>query len=445
MCLLFAVAACSPGRPAPPTPSPTAIAEEPTVPPPATATATTAPPSPTATATPSPVPSATPTSTAPPTATGTPTPEPSATPTAEPTSPPATPTPPPGFPALSLQQVAAGLDLPTYATHANDGSGRLFVLEKPGKIRVIRAGELELDSFLDIDPLVGSNGLEQGLLGLAFHPDFAANGRLFVDYTNNDGDTVVAEYRTTPDRSRVDPATARVLLTVAQPYGNHNGGQLQFGPDGYLYVGLGDGGAANDPEGNGQNPGALLGKILRISVDGEEPYAIPEDNPFAGDPAFLPEIWALGLRNPWRFSFDRLTGDLYIADVGQNAYEEIDIEPAGSPGGLNFGWSVMEGAHCFQSDTCDRTGLTLPVAEYGREDGCSVTGGYVYRGSRYPALDGIYFYGDYCSGKIWGLRQGGAPVEMIDTDLSISSFGEDEAGEVYVVDLQGAIYQLQVP
>jgi glucose/arabinose dehydrogenase len=239
-----------------------------------------------------------------------------------------------------------------------------------------------------------------------------------------------------------------VILRVDQPYANHNGGHLAFGPDGYLYIGLGDGGSGGDPRGNGQNPAALLGKMLRIDVNAALPYGIPGDNPFREREGYRPEIWALGLRNPWRYSFDRATGDLYIADVGQNAYEEVNFQPANSRGGENYGWNHMEGAHCFRaSPQCDPAAFTLPVAEYGRGGGCSITGGYVYRGTSQPALRGVYFFADYCTGKFWALQReaGGAWVttELIDTDVSVASFGEDEAGEVYVVGLgDGRVYRL---
>ncbi|RME42993.1 MAG: glucose dehydrogenase [Caldilineae bacterium] len=358
---------------------------------------------------------------------------------------PISPSPNLQLPPIALRPFANGFDEPVYLTHAGDGTGRLFVVERRGTIRVLEEGEVQPEPFLDIRPLVGSKGREQGLLSVAFHPDFAANGRLFVNYTDTNGDTVIAEYRARPGGSRADPATARVLLTLSQPYSNHNGGQLQFGPDGNLYIGTGDGGAANDPHGNGQNPSALLGKMLRLNVDFGEPYTVPADNPFVDAPGFRPEIWAVGLRNPWRFSFDRQTGDLYIADVGQNLYEEVDFVAAGSPGGLNFGWNLMEGRHCFQAEACRTEGLTLPIAEYGHEDGCSITGGYVYRGEAYPALDGVYLYADFCSGKVWGLRPGGENRLLLQTSLNISSFGEDETGEVYAVDLGGGIYRVVPP
>jgi glucose/arabinose dehydrogenase len=345
-------------------------------------------------------------------------------------------------PPIVLDPVADGLDNPVFVTHAGDGSPRLYVVEQHGTVRVVENGDTQLEPFMDIDPLVGSEANEQGLLSLVFHPNFTDNRQLFVNYTNNDGDTVIARYETSPDLQLVDPSTAKIILTIDQPYRNHNGGQIQFGPDGHLYIGTGDGGSANDPAGNGQSTEVLLGKMLRINVDLGDPYAVPGDNPFVGQSA-RPELWAIGLRNPWRFSFDRLTGDLYIADVGQNQIEELSVEPAGSPGGLNFGWDIMEGSNCFTDRNCDQTGLVLPIAEYGRQGGhCSITGGYVYRGTEQPTLDGVYFYGDFCSGAIWGLRLGNEPVLLLETDLAISSFGEDEAGEVYVVDLRGAVYRI---
>lgn len=353
------------------------------------------------------------------------------------------PTSSPPLPAINIELVADGFEQPVYLTHAGDGSGRLFVVERAGRVRVIQNGAVQPDSFLDITGLVQSKGQEQGLLSVAFHPNFPQDRRVYVDYTNNKGDTVIARYQTTPDLRAIDPATGQILLTIAQPYPNHNGGQLLFGPDGYLYIGTGDGGLANDPHENAQNPAALLGKMLRISVDFGEPYTVPADNPFVNDPAFRPEVWALGLRNPWRFSFDRLTGDMFIADVGQNEYEEIDFEAAGSPGGLNFGWDVMEGFHCFQAGTCRQEGLTLPVVEYDHSWGCSVTGGYVYRGGQIPALQGVYLYADYCSGRVWALRSGEhEPVQVLESGLNVSSFGEDEAGELYLIDLKGGIYQV---
>ncbi len=374
----------------------------------------------------------------------------------------ATPSQGPGLSAVSrlaLQAAFEGLERPVFVTHAGDGSGRLFLVEKAGVIRVSEAGRLLATPYLDIRDRVRSSGSEQGLLGLAFAPDYASSGVFFVNYTDRGGDTVISRFRVTGDPNLADPASEVPVLRIDQPAANHNGGMLAFGPDGYLFIGTGDGGAANDRFRNGQNPQTLLGKMLRIDVmaDAGVPYAVPSDNPWAqadwnGQPV-RPEIWAFGLRNPWRYAFDRATGDLWIADVGQNAYEEINLvrtDGAGRlTGGLNFGWPIMEGTHCFpDSAACQREGLVLPVADYRHgPDGCSVTGGYVYRGSEIQALQGVYLYGDYCSGRIWGLAadSGGAWQSrlLLDTDLAISSFGEDEAGELYVVDLNGgAVYRL---
>ena len=344
-------------------------------------------------------------------------------------------------PEIGLRLVAGYLAEPTAISHAGDGSNRLFVLERRGKIRVIEKRRLQTAPFLDLTDVVNTaNDLEQGLLGLAFHPAFPDDPRLFVYYTNQDDDTVLVSYQTGPDGQQIDKDSAKILLTIEQPFTNHNGGQLAFGPDGYLYIGVGEGGLSKDPGAN-----SLLGKILRVDIDSIEPYTIPADNPFVDMPNVRPEIWDFGFRNPWRFSFDRATGDLYIADVGQNLYEEINIEPAGS-GGRNYGWPVMEGFHCYEHETCNRGGLTLPAAEYERKEGCAITGGYVYRGAQYPALEGVYFFGDYCTGKIWAMPSGQQPVEALDTILNISSFGEDEAGELYVADFsQGKIYQVVTP
>ncbi len=348
--------------------------------------------------------------------------------------------------SLELEQIVDGLNSPVFATQAGDGSGRLFVVEKNGRIRVIDADGLRKQPFLDIRSQVGSGGSEQGLLGLAFHPNFAQNGRLFVYYTDKQGNTVISRFQANAERTEADPDSEVVLLTAEQPASNHNGGMLAFGPDGMLYAGLGDGGGANDKFGNGQKLSALLGKILRIDVDSGETYTVPADNPFTGQASARPETWAYGLRNPWRFSFDRQTGDLWIADVGQGDWEEVNFQPAGSRGGENYGWSIMEGTHCFDAKTCDQAGLTLPVAEYGHGQDCSVSGGYVYRGAAQPSLEGVYFYGDYCSGTIRGLGKdaGGQwqSADLLDTDLQISSFGETEDGEVLVVDLDGTLYRL---
>ena len=340
----------------------------------------------------------------------------------------------------------AGFSRPIQITHAGDGSQRLFVVEQNGRIRIIRNQTLVENSFLDISSRVSCCG-ERGLLGLAFPPNYANKGYFYVNYTNSGGDTVVARYHVTTDPDVADPNSEEILLTIAQPFANHNGGHLAFGPDGYLYIGTGDGGSGGDPRNNGQSLNTLLGKILRIDVEsGTTPYAIPATNPFASSAANRREIWAFGLRNPWKFSFDRQTGNLYIGDVGQNAYEEIDFQPASSPGGENYGWKIMEGTHCYNASSCNQSGLTLPVVEYDHEQGCSVTGGVVYRGQRFPRLNGTYLYGDYCTGRIWGLTllpSSQQNVQLFDAPYSISTFGEDEAGEVYLTDYgAGAIYQI---
>jgi glucose/arabinose dehydrogenase len=341
-------------------------------------------------------------------------------------------------PLLHLELVADGLDRPVLVTHAGDGSGRLFVVEQAGRILILDAGELRAEPFLDISEDVSAGG-ERGLLGLAFHPDYAANGRYFVHYTRaEDGASVIAEFRVSsadPDRSR---RSGRALLTVAQPFANHNGGMIAFGPDGFLHIALGDGGSRGDPGNRAQDPDVLLGKILRIDVDGQRPYAIPADNPFAAGGG-RPEIYALGLRNPWRFSFDRATGRLWAGDVGQGRREEIDL----IYGGRNYGWRIFEGTRCFEPpEDCAQSGLKPPRAEYGHTRGrCAVTGGYVYRGEDIRELRGAYLFADYCSGEVFGLRRRARSV-LLDTELSISSFGEDEAGELYVVDHGGAIYRI---
>ncbi|MBK9709842.1 MAG: PQQ-dependent sugar dehydrogenase [Kouleothrix sp.] len=346
---------------------------------------------------------------------------------------------------IDLQLVTGDLRQPIFVTHAGDGSGRLFVVEKGGTIAIVRDGKRAEKPFLDISALVNARGSEQGLLGLAFHPGYKSSGRFFVYYTATNGDNTVARYQVSGDPDSADPASGVVLFAVPDPAPNHNGGMLAFGPDGYLYAGLGDGGSAGDPWGNGQNRGALLGKLLRLDVDKGDPYAIPPDNPWASGGDARGEVWAYGLRNPWRFSFDRATGDLYIGDVGQNQYEEIDFQPAGSKGGQNYGWNIREATHCYQAQSCQAEGLVDPIHEYSHAEGCSVTGGYVYRGAAMPELQGIYLFGDYCSGTIWSLHQTAGqwePRELLQSKLSISSFGEDEAGELYVTDLGGGLYRM---
>lgn len=330
-----------------------------------------------------------------------------------------------------------GLDRPVDLQSAFDGSGRLFIIEKYGVIRIFKDGQLFPEPFLNIDALVDDSGNEMGLLGFAFHPNFEQNGYFYVNYTGDGGHTRISRFTASGDTA--DPNSEQVLLVIDQPFENHNGGGVAFGPDGYLYLGLGDGGAAGDPFKNGQNTNVLLGKLLRIDVNNGDPYSIPADNPFGN------EIWAYGLRNPWRFSFDRVTGDLWIGDVGQGEWEEVDYLPAGSPGGANFGWSIMEGSYGYDGQA--QPGLLLPAAEYSHSNpysGCSVTGGYVYRGSM-PEWNGIYLYGDYCSGKVWGLLLSNGQWQsqvLFETGVTITSFGEDEAGELYLLSDTGTVYLL---
>jgi glucose/arabinose dehydrogenase len=349
---------------------------------------------------------------------------------------------------IDLERVVGGLSSPLFATGAGDGSGRLFVVEQPGRIRIVRDGRLAERPFLDIDDRVLAGG-ERGLLGLAFPPGFGATeDRFWVHYSDENGDTLVSSFRVSADDpDRAARATEELVLHVAQPYANHNGGWIGFGPDGMLYVALGDGGSGGDPEGNGQDTGTMLGKLLRLDVLGAEPgaaraYNVPADNPFAGDVPGRGEIWSYGLRNPWRASFDRLTGDLWIGDVGQGSWEEIDRAQASDGGGrgVNYGWNVTEGRHCFEPRRgCDRDGIDMPITEYDHQLGCTVVGGYVYRGTASPGLSGVYVFGDYCSGLIWGVVSGGPadqePVLLAESDHTISSFGEDDAGELYVTDL----------
>jgi len=350
--------------------------------------------------------------------------------------------------ALRLTAVATGFERPIYATHAGDGSGRLFLLEQTGKVWIVEDGKRAPRPFLDMSDLITPTAnrpySEQGLLGLAFHPDHASNGLFFVSYTDHDGSSVIARYRIAeggPDSA--DAESGELVFYLAQPYANHNGGHIEFGPDGYLYFALGDGGSANDPLGAGQNRQLLLGSILRIDIDVELGYAIPPDNPFVGLAAARDEIWAYGLRNVWRFNFDRLTGDLYMADVGQNHWEEINFQPADSPGGENYGWNVWEGAHIFAGGSAPNH--VPPIAEYNHALGCSVTGGVVYRGAAIPELDAVFLYGDYCSGRIWAAWRDPAlewqSAELMNTDFAISSFGEDEAGEAYIIDYAGTLYR----
>lgn len=355
-----------------------------------------------------------------------------------------------GAVTIKAEPVVTGLSSPVGITHAGDHSGRLFIVLQGGRIVIFDGVQLLSPPFLDISPLVSFSG-ERGLLGLAFHPDYAHNGFFYVSYTDKaDGHSVIARYSVSGDPNEADPASAKILLTASQPFTNHNGGQLQFGPDGYLYIGLGDGGSGGDPGNRAQDLLLLLGKILRIDVDNGAPYEIPPDNPFVGNPDALGEIWAWGLRNPWRFSFDRLTGDMFIGDVGQNSWEEVDFQPASSTGGENYGWRLMEGNSCYNPATnCNNPTLTLPILVYDHSAGCSVTGGYRYRGSKNSDLYGLYLYGDYCSGLIWGAQEDGLggwnTTVLLDTNFLISTFGEDESGEIYFAHLSatnGAVYQV---
>ena len=389
----------------------------------------------------------------------------------------------PGFvwPTITPVQVLNGLSQPTYVTNAGDGSDRIFVVEQTGRIRIIKSGVLQPTPFLDITSHVKSGG-EQGLLSVAFPPNYASKGYFFVDYTGNSGigDTYVSRFNvSTLDPDVADSSSEQVVLTVVQPEANHNGGQLQFGPDGYLYIGMGDGGGGGDAHGtrgNAQDPAALLGKLLRIDVappvpsspafastgsnfyslpmivktDSPFDYSIPATNPFTQTAGYRGEIWALGVRNPWRFSFDRQTGDLYVGEVGQDAWEEVDFQPASSIGGENYGWRCYEGNHPYNISGCQpQNSYVPPVAEYSHSLGCSINGGYVYRGSVYPNLQGIYFYSDYCSGRIWGLvNSGGWQTQQLyqfDSNPGMTTFGEDEAGNVYTAGQNGVLYEITNP
>ena len=354
---------------------------------------------------------------------------------------------------IALTPFASGLERPVFITSARDGTDRTFIVEQGGKILVRKGGVVLPTPLLDISNLVTQGG-EQGLLGLAFHPSFKTNRKFFVNYTNRSGDTIIREYKTsTSNPDRTDPFSPRTVLKVDQPYSNHNGGMLAFGPGGYLYIGLGDGGNGDDPGNRAQNTGTLLGKMLRINVNGKTStrgYLIPGSNPYVGRSG-LNEIWQTGLRNPWRFSFDRKTGTMWIGDVGQGSYEEIDRAvhtSTGSGRGYNWGWRVMEGRHChIPSSGCRTSGKVLPITEYTQASNgrCAVTGGYVYRGSQIPALVGYYVYGDFCSGEIWAIRANSSyPPDRITlvgtgSGRNVSSFGESATGELFVVDLNGTI------
>jgi len=345
-------------------------------------------------------------------------------------------------PDIEFAFVAGGFEEPVFVTNANDGSNRLFVVEQSGVIQIIQNGTRFPSPFLDIRDRVRPGG-EQGLLSMAFHPNYAENGRFFVNYTRRSGgDTVISEFNVgnDPDISLRDE---RIILIIDQPFPNHNGGQIQFGPDGFLYIGMGDGGAGGDPLNHGQNLSTLLGSMLRIDIDNGDPYGIPTDNPFLNNSSAREEAYAFGLRNPWRFSFDRCDGRLFLGDVGQDRIEEVDIIISGG----NYGWNTMEGTECFESDACIQGGLELPINEYFHSIGRSITGGYVYRGTNFPDLAGRYFFGDFVSSQIWSLTEVSPNQwerqEMLDLDIFLSTFGEDEDGELYAAGFDGSVYRIE--
>lgn len=363
------------------------------------------------------------------------------------------------WPSIQFVEVATQIPAPVAITHSGDGTGRLLITSRTGSVFVLQDGLLLDTPFLDIRSRVLSEGSEQGLLSVAIPPGFAQKGYFYVNYTRSPaGDTVVSRFRVSDaDPNQADPDSEVVIFTISQPFRNHNGGQLAFGPDGYLYIGMGDGGGGGDPHQRAQDPGDLLGKLLRIDVEGDgcvsappgDPnYCIPSSNPFVDNPDVRDEIWALGLRNPWRFSFDRQTGDLFLADVGQGQMEEVDFQLAGSSGGENYGWDILEGTQCHEPDeVCTPpANYNPPVAVYRHDQGCSVTGGYIYRGSRFSSLQGIYFYSDFCSGNIWGLKnQDGWQSQLLASPgFSITTFGEDESGSLYIADYgNGTIYRIE--
>ena len=376
---------------------------------------------------------------------------------------------------IATTRVASGLLYPVFATAPAGDANRLFIVEQRGVIKILKDGAILPTPFLDIDALVTNPtiGDERGCLGMAFPSDYPVTGYFYVYYTDLAGDSHIVRYTVSADPDVADPASALNILFLDQPATNHNGGTIAFGPDGYLYMGFGDGGGSNDPNGNGQSGATLLGKMIRIDPTGDafpgdpmQNYSIPPTNPFVGNPSFRDEIWARGVRNPYRWSFDRSTGDIWIGDVGQGCWEEVDFEPAGSPGGVNWGWNKLEGNHCFQPGAgctptgCDSSGITLPIREYSHsQDGfsCAITGGYVYRGSDIPGLAGTYFYADYCSGQIYSMRYDGATLtELVNRTAelapgggqsitAVSGFGEDGMGEMYLIDraaASGEVYKI---
>ena len=352
---------------------------------------------------------------------------------------------------IVFQQKTAGLTQPVFITNADDGSGRLFIVERAGRILILDNGILLPTPYLDIRSIVNSASGEQGLLALAFHPNYETNGQFYTVHTAQDGSLLLSKF-TRSSINSANPNSRNTLLSIPHPtYQNHNGGTLAFGPDGYLYWSTGDGGGGGDPFNNAQNLNVLLGKVLRLDVDHQDPglnYSIPSSNPFYNNPNQRGEIWVYGLRNPWRFSFDRQTGDMFIGDVGQGVREEIDFQSAGSTGGENYGWRIMEGTNCYNpSSGCNQSGKVLPIAEYDHSLGCSVTGGYVYRGPLYPPMQGRYFFSDFCSGILFSLYDdpvnGWTKTQITDTPYSVSTFGQDEQGELFIADYNaGKIYQL---
>lgn len=358
--------------------------------------------------------------------------------------------PPPADGTLGVEEVARSLSSPVYLT-APPNDARLFIVEKPGRIRIVKGGELLAEPFLDITDRVNDAGGEQGLLGLAFHPDYADNGWFYVDYTaaggGDAGHTRVERYTVSANADVADAGSASLVLAQDQPFGNHNGGQVLFGPDGMLYIALGDGGSGGDPQDNAEDLGTLLGKLLRIDVSGAQPYEIPTDNPFVDTPGALGEIWAYGLRNPWRSAFDAAGDRLYIADVGQNQFEEVNVVAADAAG-VDYGWDIMEGLSCHEPLTgCSTAGLTLPVLVYDHDDGCSITGGFVYRGESMPAVEGHYFYADYCRGWVRSFRYAnGQATDEREWALgalgNVQSFGVDDSGEMYILTANGFVYRM---
>lgn len=359
-------------------------------------------------------------------------------------------TPDPDPSGLAVELVAEGFQSPVHLTGppqvGSPSGSRLFVVEQRGRIQILGTdGTLHPTPFLDITERVSCCG-ERGLLSVAFHPDYESTGWFFINFTDRDGNTRIERYTVSADPNAADAGSAHLILELEQPFSNHNGGLSLFGPDGMLYVGLGDGGSAGDPRGHGQDPNTLLGSILRIDIDRGDPYTLPADNPFVGREGTRPEVWAYGVRNPWRFSFDPETGALFIADVGQNQWEEINRISA-DEAGVNLGWNVMEGSRCYQATSCDQSGLTLPIAQYPHSEGCSITGGHVYRGSSIPEVEGQYFFADYCQGWVRSLDPGSGTDPIVrEWDLGdlgqVTSFGEDASGELYILTATGGVYRL---